>query len=476
MHQSAFDHMLDLANEFLVRDKHYHIVDVGSRLIKHQVLTHRQIFRDYNHTYLGLDVAAGDNVDVVLSDAYSFPLETDCADLVISGQVFEHVPFFWATFLEMSRIVKPGGLIFLTAPSRGHVHSPPYDCWRYYPDGYRSLAAFASLELVRCHTDFPPQSTTSKRRFDYAEVPPSRYWGDTVGVFRKDENYKGAEIAKLASVLLPWVNSRADIDAFAPKAVTAPVAIGGKVLVHKKTGIKFPANDELIRPNVQAKLESGRYEIREATAVRKYLHRDARVLELGAGIGFMSTLVERDFSPAAYTAVEADFRLIPIIRETHRLNNVSGVSLFNAVATSDPTLLEAGHATLNYTSTFWGSSIIERGATNGGRTTQVAVISFEKILRETQSDTIICDIEGGEIGLFGDVDLSSIQLIIMEVHPRVSGEDAIHKMFASIARWGLVIEEFSMTSKVAVFRRPGNRFLGGAMRGLRKLGRKMSGG
>jgi hypothetical protein len=79
-----------------------------------------------------------------------------------------------------------------------------------------ALGAFASLEVLRCYTDFPPKKEES-RQFDYAKVPASQYWGDTVGVFRKGTGYKKAEIAKVAAVLLPWVNSQSDIDGLAPK-------------------------------------------------------------------------------------------------------------------------------------------------------------------------------------------------------------------------------------------------------------------
>jgi SAM-dependent methyltransferase len=192
------------------------VVDVGSRIVGGQSTSHRPLFEGYSMRYIGVDVVDGENVDIVLPASYNFPLDDDSADLVISGQVFEHVPFFWATFLEMARILKPGGHIFLTAPSRGHVHSPPYDCWRFYPDAYRSLAAFASLDLLRCYTDFPPKRAES-RRFDYARIKEERYWGDTVGVFTKGPGFQGDAIARVASVLLPWANSRTDLDALVPK-------------------------------------------------------------------------------------------------------------------------------------------------------------------------------------------------------------------------------------------------------------------
>jgi SAM-dependent methyltransferase len=216
VHKSAQAHMSHAISDYMNTYDTYTVVDVGSRIVGDQSTSHRPLFAGYKMNYVGLDVAAGQNVDIVLEQPYVFPVADDSADIVISGQVFEHVPFFWATFLEMARVLKPNGLIFLTAPSRGHIHSPPFDCWRFYPDGYRSLGAFASLEVLRCYTDFPPKKAES-RQFDYAKVPASQYWGDTVGVFRKGAGYQKAEIAKVAAVLLPWVNRQSDIDGLAPK-------------------------------------------------------------------------------------------------------------------------------------------------------------------------------------------------------------------------------------------------------------------
>src|SRR5262249_33431644 len=93
-------------------------------------------------------------------------------DLVISGQAFEHIDYFWITFLDMVRVLKPNGKIFLIAPSRGPEHQYPVDCWRFYPDGYRALARFAKIKLVKVSTDWEPHA-------DAGSAP----WGDTVGVF-----------------------------------------------------------------------------------------------------------------------------------------------------------------------------------------------------------------------------------------------------------------------------------------------------
>jgi SAM-dependent methyltransferase len=143
--------------------------------------THRALLTAIDHEYLGVDIKPGANVNVVMKKPYRIPLKTNSVDVAISGQVFEHIAFPWVSFYELSRVVKPGGYIFLTAPSRGHVHDV-WDCWRYFPDSMRALAAITRMELREVHSDLSP---TPRRRIDYTSLNPWTYWGDTVGVFRK---------------------------------------------------------------------------------------------------------------------------------------------------------------------------------------------------------------------------------------------------------------------------------------------------
>lgn len=184
MHQSAMNRMTDCIETYLTKDAHYDVLDFGSFINAGQTAHHRSLLEPYDCTIRGVDIQAGRNVDYVMSKPYTIPLPRGSQDVVITGQVFEHIPFPWVSILEIARVLRPGGLLFLTAPSRGHHHST-YDLWRYYPDSMRALAAQADLELLEAYTDFPPTLPGSDRH-DYASIDTAgHYWGDTTGVFRK---------------------------------------------------------------------------------------------------------------------------------------------------------------------------------------------------------------------------------------------------------------------------------------------------
>jgi SAM-dependent methyltransferase len=171
MHQSSLRHMRRLTDTYLADRPALTIADLGSCDVNG---SYRPLFAREGWRYIGVDLAAGNNVDCVLESPYRLPFATGSLDVFVSGQAFEHVEFFWLTWLEMARVLKPGGLIFLIAPSRGPEHRYPVDCWRFYPDAYGALAKYAALDLLEAGTDWQP---------DAAE--DSAAWGDTVGVFRK---------------------------------------------------------------------------------------------------------------------------------------------------------------------------------------------------------------------------------------------------------------------------------------------------
>lgn len=192
------------------------VLDIGSRVTGAQSLSHRSLFDDYRVEYVGTDLEPGQNVDVVMKSPYRLPVKSASFDVVLAGQVFEHVPYPWVLFLEMARVTKPGGYLMITAPSRGHRHAYPYDCWRYYPDAWHALATFARMEVLEAHTDFPPTKPQSII-LDYTKVPKGQYWGDSVGVFRRPREHRGAALALLREALVWWGNRHSTIKPPRPK-------------------------------------------------------------------------------------------------------------------------------------------------------------------------------------------------------------------------------------------------------------------
>ena len=168
MHPSSFENMQKCHDRYLVpanlaAQGQVRVLDLGGADVNG---SYRPIFAASHYRYLTADIAAA-GVDIPLEDPYRLPLADASVDVVLSGQMLEHCEFFWLTFQEMVRVMKPDGFLFLIAPSAGPIHRYPVDCYRFYPDAYAALARLAQCRLEATWLD---------------ERGP---WRDLVGVFRK---------------------------------------------------------------------------------------------------------------------------------------------------------------------------------------------------------------------------------------------------------------------------------------------------
>ncbi|HHZ07146.1 MAG TPA: methyltransferase domain-containing protein [Rhizobiales bacterium] len=151
------------------------VLEVGSKSY-HAQDTYRDLFASGRFDYVGLDIEAGANVDIVPSNPFVWDELSDASfDLCVSGQTFEHNPYFWATFAEMARVLRPGGFAFVVAPGAGHVHRYPVDCWRFYPDSWAALATLMGMELVESYFETD----------DLAQRVEGGQWRDSVCIARK---------------------------------------------------------------------------------------------------------------------------------------------------------------------------------------------------------------------------------------------------------------------------------------------------
>ena len=67
---------------------------------------------------LGLVPAAAHGVLPVAGDIAALPLATECADVVVAGEILEHVPDLAGAVAELCRVLRPGGLLVLDTVNR----------------------------------------------------------------------------------------------------------------------------------------------------------------------------------------------------------------------------------------------------------------------------------------------------------------------------------------------------------------------
>jgi len=188
------------------------VLDVGAMAHEEQD-TYRPLFAGARYSFTGLDIAEGPNVDLVPADVFHWKeIPSRSFDVVISGQAFEHNPYFWISLAEIARVLLPGGLGAILAPGGGAVHRYPFDCWRFYPDAWPAACAYVGLELLEHAMEERP-SDPRMTGFD---------WHDNCMVARaptfSDPASEEAHYARLATI----VATRTAMPDVGPNALVGP--------------------------------------------------------------------------------------------------------------------------------------------------------------------------------------------------------------------------------------------------------------
>lgn len=93
---------------------------------------------------------------------YSFPIPDGSYDIVLSGQVIEHVAKVWRWMPELARVTKPGGRVVTIAPCSWPYHEAPIDCWRFYPEALKALSEESGLDIEKIFWGSPEMPRFSR--------------------------------------------------------------------------------------------------------------------------------------------------------------------------------------------------------------------------------------------------------------------------------------------------------------------------
>lgn len=82
------------------------------------------------------------------SESTLLPFNNNTFDTLLSTQMLEHVSDPKKVIQEMGRVLKPGGIMILSAPMTWPLHEEPYDFFRYTLHGLRHLLQKANFEIL----------------------------------------------------------------------------------------------------------------------------------------------------------------------------------------------------------------------------------------------------------------------------------------------------------------------------------------
>lgn len=192
-------------------------------------------------------------------------------------------------------------------------------------------------------------------------------------------------------------------------------------------GIILSLDENVISPDMIKTITEGKYEVGEAKNIERIISEGEIILELGAGIGFISALVAKNPFTKRIVSYEANPKLLPTIEETLTVNTDperKNWEVRNAILQNGT---KETFASFYVHRNFWASSLLP--LENPEAIEQVPIHNFNAVLADIAPTMIICDIEGGELDLFINADLSSVKRVYMELHQKRIGRRGMIRVF-----------------------------------------------
>ena len=197
MHDTAYKYCELFYNTYLKdTTSPINVVELGSQDVNGSI---RSIFSNNPLiTYTGIDYADGNGVDIIMADSYKIPLQDNSVDVIVTSSCFEHIEMFWVMYLELMRVLRPAGLLYVSAPSNGGAfHRHPVDCWRFNPDASIALAKWGKYNGYNCTVI---ESFIGTKMNDI--------WLDFTSIFIKDERFISLYPDRILYITNDYMNGR----------------------------------------------------------------------------------------------------------------------------------------------------------------------------------------------------------------------------------------------------------------------------
>ncbi|WP_045392451.1 FkbM family methyltransferase [Falsirhodobacter sp. alg1] len=212
-------------------------------------------------------------------------------------------------------------------------------------------------------------------------------------------------------------------------------------------GIKLPLTDQDVSPIIWQALQTGEYEAKEARQVRDLLLPGDRVLELGAGIGVITSVMAQTPDVQIWS-FDANPGTVALARRVAEANDISNVVFEHG-------LLSSGGASdhiFYIRRDFWMSSMIE---SQGPFETTISITStnIDEYITRQSINVLVMDVEGAEREILGGADLKGIDRVFLELHDHLYGLTGVREIFASMDKRGFAYDPRMSSGPCVLFRR-----------------------
>ena len=215
----------------------------------------------------------------------------------------------------------------------------------------------------------------------------------------------------------------------------------------RSRGMRFPKHPDIMQGKIRRLLRNNDYEAKETEAALRVVREGDVVVELGGGIGYMSTLVATKRAIKSVHVFEANPNLIPYIQSVHAANDVTNAHVTNAILGT-----RKGSVDFYVREPMLGSSMQVLEGEVDPSSVKVDVLNAKTTFKDIGANVLICDIEGAEVDLIPSLDLSGFRAAIIETHPQWIGPEGMNKVMRAFMDAGLAYYHRGSHGKVLAFR------------------------
>ncbi|HRO41264.1 MAG TPA: FkbM family methyltransferase [Flavipsychrobacter sp.] len=198
---------------------------------------------------------------------------------------------------------------------------------------------------------------------------------------------------------------------------------------HSVAGVNFPVVLSM-GYSVLRFINDGSYEGPLIDIVDNTLEPNDRVLELGAGMGFVSTFCAKKIGSDRVFTFEANKKLQPLINKMYAANQVQPTLQFGLLGQG-----KKQTAFYTHNDSFLASSMHQL------EDTTVAVIDqfdLNETIRSIKPTYLVLDIEGAEYDILKHIDFHTIRKIQLETHPTIVSEKKMQEVYERLVTYGFM--------------------------------------
>lgn len=199
-------------------------------------------------------------------------------------------------------------------------------------------------------------------------------------------------------------------------------------------GITVPLTSDEVSPVVWQALTSGRYEAKEAKWVFKAVKPNDRVLELGAGIGIITSLIAKVPGVQVWS-FEANPSTAALAQRVISANDIGNVVFSQGLlAAGEPHIIP-----FYIRKDLWMSSMDK---SQGPYECEILLTSsnIDDFIADHATNVLVMDIEGAERDLLRRSELPGVDRIFLELHDHLYGLSGIREITQDLSAKGFAYD------------------------------------